>query len=285
MGVAEQNNNEVMIQLPWTVPQQPLVQTASVVENPSRKMELDLNHSTDTTAIWSFLAAMVASMVVAIWYGRKSFKLTEMSFDAVITQIKASEQSALDLNIRLFEQQKILQENELSFRELTEWKKEIRVTGAEIYKKITQIVLIVHQILENDLDTDPRLRLDVNSEVGRKIEKIHLLFESVLLDFGNLELLFAHDSQDGEKVDGIIYILCTMLNEGIQKIKFADSIENILFNISIVMDVDETTYSKKFMNDKLFTRLKNEDQKVIIFSALLTVVKELNYEIKRLVNK
>lgn len=73
---------------------------------------MDLQHSTDTTAIWSFVIAMmiafilgILARIIAIWYGRKSFKLTEMSFKTVIQQIQASEQSALDLNKRLFEQQ------------------------------------------------------------------------------------------------------------------------------------------------------------------------------------
>jgi len=61
--VAEQNNNEVMIQLPWTVPQQPLVQTTSMVENPNKKMELNLTHSTDTTAISSFALSVIIALI------------------------------------------------------------------------------------------------------------------------------------------------------------------------------------------------------------------------------
>ena len=61
MELAQQENNQAMIL------QQPNGQ----------KVYLDLQHSTDTTAIWSFVAAMIASIVIAIWYGRKSFKLTK----------------------------------------------------------------------------------------------------------------------------------------------------------------------------------------------------------------
>ncbi|MCO8070792.1 hypothetical protein NI470_00685 [Acinetobacter lwoffii] len=61
--MAEQNNNEVMIQLPWTVPQQPLVQTTSMVENPNKKMELNLTHSTDTTAISSFALSVIIALI------------------------------------------------------------------------------------------------------------------------------------------------------------------------------------------------------------------------------
>ncbi|WP_252718444.1 hypothetical protein [Acinetobacter lwoffii] len=61
--MAEQNNNEVMIQLPWTVPQQPLVQTTSMVENPNKKMELNLTHSTDTTAISSLALSVIIALI------------------------------------------------------------------------------------------------------------------------------------------------------------------------------------------------------------------------------
>ena len=96
--MTQENNNEVMIQLPWAVPQQPLVQTTSILENLNKKMELNLTHSTDTTAIWSFIIAMIVALilgisatVIAIWYGRKSFDLTKQSFDALVKQIESSE--------------------------------------------------------------------------------------------------------------------------------------------------------------------------------------------------
>lgn len=90
---------------------------AVVLQQPKDQMiHLELQHSTDTTAIWSFVIAMVVAFIlgisatiIAIWYGRKSFKQTEMSFKTVVEQIKASQESALDLNTKLFEQQRILQ--------------------------------------------------------------------------------------------------------------------------------------------------------------------------------
>lgn len=99
---------------------------AVVLQQPNDQMvHLDLQHSTDTTAIWSFVIAMVVAFIlgisatiIAIWYGRKSFKLTEMSFKIVVEEIKASQQSAIDLNTKLFEQQRRLQaEKEKSDRE------------------------------------------------------------------------------------------------------------------------------------------------------------------------
>ncbi len=103
---------ELMIQLPWTVPQN--VQT--IVIQPPAKTHMELNASTDKTAISSFSLSVIVALILggfatwlAYWYGRRSFKLTKMSFDIIIRQIMASEQSALDLNKKLFEQQLILQ--------------------------------------------------------------------------------------------------------------------------------------------------------------------------------
>ncbi|MDA0695749.1 MAG: hypothetical protein O2793_04915 [Proteobacteria bacterium] len=89
---------EVMIQLPWTLPSQPNVQTLVAYESNQTKVPLDLNiSSTDTTAISSFAISMVIAVILgglatwlAFWYGKKSFDLTKQSFDAVIAQINSS---------------------------------------------------------------------------------------------------------------------------------------------------------------------------------------------------
>lgn len=116
------SNNQVIVQLPWTVPQQSNVQTI-VLQQPA-KTQMELNASTDKTAISSFALSVVIALLLgglatwlAYWYGRKSFKLTEMSFKTVIQQIQASEQSALDLNKRIFEQQ----------LELKNWSKQFEI--------------------------------------------------------------------------------------------------------------------------------------------------------------
>ncbi len=116
--MAEQEGKQaLMIQLPWTVPQQESVKTI-IIQQPA-KTHMELNASTDKTAISSFAISMIIAIALggfatwlAYWYGRKSFDLTRQSFDTVIAQIKSSEQVALDLNQRLFEQQQILQNDQ-----------------------------------------------------------------------------------------------------------------------------------------------------------------------------
>ena len=106
----KQDSNDIVIQLPWTVPQQPSVQTI-VFQQPA-KTHMELNASTDKTAILSFALSVVIALALgglatwlAYWYGRKSFDLTKQSFDAVIKQIESSERLMMESNSNLIENQ------------------------------------------------------------------------------------------------------------------------------------------------------------------------------------
>ena len=106
--MAEQNTQAVVLQQP---------------NGEKLQFELKITEvANDTTAILSFSLSVIIALILgclatwlAYWYGRKSFKLTEMSFKTVIEQIKTSQQSAIDLNTKLFEQQKALQNNQLQY--------------------------------------------------------------------------------------------------------------------------------------------------------------------------
>lgn len=105
--MAEKNEST---QLSWVLPQQPGVQTI-VLQQPS-KTHMELNASTDKTAISSFALSVLIALVLggfatwlAYWYGRKSFDLTKESFDAVIAQIKSSEKLMLNSNRDLIKSQ------------------------------------------------------------------------------------------------------------------------------------------------------------------------------------
>ena len=92
----------------WGNVQEQQTQAMALQQPKDQKVYLDVQHSTDTTAIWSFVFAMIiafilgiSATVIAIWYGRKSFKLTEMSFKAVVDQIKSSENFMIENNSNL----------------------------------------------------------------------------------------------------------------------------------------------------------------------------------------
>ncbi len=114
---------------------------ALVLEQPKdQKVYLDLQHSTDTTAIWSFVIAMVVAFIlgisatiIAIWYGRKSFELTKQSFDALVKQIESSEKVTLDSSKELItgQSQNLLNQLRITnrFKELCDF----REIAAEYY--------------------------------------------------------------------------------------------------------------------------------------------------------
>jgi len=60
--MAEQDSNDIVIQLPWVVPQQPSVQTI-VLQQPA-KTHLELNASTDKTAISSFALSVIIALIL-----------------------------------------------------------------------------------------------------------------------------------------------------------------------------------------------------------------------------
>ena len=147
-----------MIQLPWAVPQQPLVTTHIQVDSETNKIPLDIQHSTDTTAISSFALSVIIALILgllATWlaylYGRKSFLLTEMSFETVINQIKASEQSAVDLNTKLFEQQRVLQaekeksDSEKSIKDRFRNAAEIFILDIELFLSSVTLLYLSHE--------------------------------------------------------------------------------------------------------------------------------------------
>ena len=96
---------------------------AVVLEQPKdQKVYLDVQHSTDTTAIWSFVIAMVVAFIlgisatiIAIWYGRKSFDLTKQSFDSLVKQIESSEKITVASNNGLAQSQADSKLTELRF--------------------------------------------------------------------------------------------------------------------------------------------------------------------------
>lgn len=120
--MAEQENAENIVFLPWTVEPQPQTQ-AVILQQPS-ETHLRLDATTDKTAIASFVAATVVGIIAAIWYGQKSFKLTEMSFKIVSQEIEEAAQSHRETAITMFEQQKALKEIDYKLTRTLEFEKQ-----------------------------------------------------------------------------------------------------------------------------------------------------------------
>ncbi len=148
--MAEQDSNSIGIQLPWTVPQQPSVQTI-VLQQPA-KTHMELNASTDKTAISSFALSVVIALALgglatwlAYWYGRKSFDLTKQSFDVVLEQIISSRQDAERLHKITMEQ---IYANIESNKETS--KNQLEIMFKDLHLKRT---LNIFESLQNEFST------------------------------------------------------------------------------------------------------------------------------------
>jgi len=202
--MAEQDSKNVMIQLPWTVPQQPNVQTI-VLQQPAQT-HMELNASTDKTAISSFALSVVIALALgglatwlAYWYGRKSFDLTKQSFDAVIAQIQSSEQVSLNLNEKIFEQQKELQKEALLFKKKETWKREVRIVSAEYMMLITELI---HEITVFQFkylnDSAIYQRENAEYKSGQLLQKIVELHSKAFLVFCKLDQFFSTQDTNAE---------------------------------------------------------------------------------------
>lgn len=200
--MAEQEGKQaLMIQLPWTVPQQPLVKTEIIAETNQQKIPLDLSiTSTDTTAISSFALSVVIALILgglatwlAYWYGRRSFDLTKQSFDSLIEQIKSSERIFLDLNAKLFDQQQMLQSNELEFKKLENWENQVR---AEYQSYITKFIFNAEYFEAHLLENN-------SNERNIAYKQLKELNEQAILTLVKLDLYFDPHNESLDKI--IIY--------------------------------------------------------------------------------
>lgn len=142
-------NQDAFIQLPWAVPQQS-VQTL-VIQQPT-KTHMELNASTDKTAISSFALSVVIALILgglatwlAYWYGRKSFDLTRHSFDAVVKQIESSVLITLKSNQYLIDAQNITKIKELRILQKTAEIDKFRDIVAEFFTQVRAVEYFYHQ--------------------------------------------------------------------------------------------------------------------------------------------
>lgn len=124
---------------------------AVVLEQPKdQKVYLDVQHSTDTTAIWSFVIAMVVAFIlgisatiIAIWYGRKSFQLTEMSFKVVSEDIKQAAKTHRLVNTQILASQETNREREIKLAFNQQWSEKLINSLSELTSNLDNWILKV----------------------------------------------------------------------------------------------------------------------------------------------
>ena len=173
----------------WGNVQEQQTQAVVLQQPKDQKVYLDVQHSTDTIAILSFALSIIIALILgslatwlAYWYGRKSFKLTEMSFKTVVEQIKSSETTALDLNSKLFNQQLVLQDREQKNLQKVQWIDSFRLLAQSYMSKNIELLFKLDRFQEKYLHFPKNVKIDDKTEAGKCLDQISLLIEeSVIL--------------------------------------------------------------------------------------------------------
>lgn len=261
MAQAE-NTQAFMIQLPWTVPEQPNVQ-AIVLQHPKeQKIYLDLAYSTDTTAIWSFLAAMIASIVIAIWYGRKSFILTELSFNVVSADIRQAAKTNSDIAISMMENQITITKLQIRSKEKSEELERIITRGGEIIVLQHKLIIELYKLATLG---DEIFKKDIKIIVSR----LNGLNNEILSEYHLFLLLMSTDSKEYSRIKilGDLFLQIAwevaarfQLNNKIGSIYLDKNFKETLhdsFKENCIFDDDEVNYIKKIIEDEVYDLLSS----------------------------
>ena len=186
--MSKQDSNDIVIQLPWTVPQQPSVQTI-VLQQPA-KTHMELNASTDKTAISSFALSVVIALGglatwLAYWYGRKSFDLTKQSFDAVIAQIQSSERITLQSNENLFLEQQRIEKIKKTLEEHLIQKNKLKQNIASVIIFSEGLNIDIWKINDdffNENISDKALIKNKKEQLGVKLNDLNLQIKIIQLE-------------------------------------------------------------------------------------------------------
>ncbi|WP_228259879.1 YccF domain-containing protein [Acinetobacter terrestris] len=280
--MAEQEGKQaLMIQLPWTVPQQPNVQTI-VLQQPA-KTQMELNASTDKTAISSFALSVIIALILggfatwlAYWYGRKSFKLTEMSFKIVSEDIKQAAETNRQTTMVIIQSQAEISKLEFSFKEKTELRNRIIERSGEFLGPQSKFIIEIYKYGQHDkpISTDHLQRLcnDLN-ELNREIlSQYHML----LLTVDDLDKTY-------ERVKFVGNIFLQVAWDSVRQIKEDIKISNLYPNNDIAEKIGRNLKEKSIFTKDELEKLKYFNGST--YQILTTTNSFLQNELRNLIKR
>jgi len=266
--MAEQEGKQaLMIQLPWTVPQQPNVQTI-VLQQPA-KTQMELNASTDKTAISSFALSVIIALILggfatwlAYWYGRKSFKLTELSFKVVSEDIRQAAKTNSDIAISMMENQITITELQIRSKEKSEELERIITRGGEIIVLQNKLIIELYklatlgdEIFKKDIEVIVSRLNELNNEILSEYHLFLLLMSTDSKEYSRIKILGDLFLQIAWEVAARV-----QLNHKIGSIyldeKFKETLHNS-FKENCIFDEDEVNHIKKIIEEEVYDLLSN----------------------------
>ena len=191
MSVEEElkHNQDVMIQLPWTVPQQPVIAYIQV-DPETQKIPLDLSHSTDWIAVGAIF-------------------LTILSFGITVYIVRLSTKAQIESNKDLISSQNLKLLKEIEWEKESQWLSSFKVISASYISTITKILYQSEILEKNFLDETYENKINELTKVGKKLEEVRNLVEKAILMTCELDL---HLSKNRKEHEEIIY-LCDYYNQ------------------------------------------------------------------------
>lgn len=251
---------------PWAVPQQENIKTI-IIQQPA-KTHMDLNASTDKTAIGSFGFSVLIAVVLgglatwyAYWCAKKSFQLTEMSFRLVVEEIKSSQQVAMDLNKQLFEQQQKILDIELKEKNKQIWIADVRQKASEYLNTVNKFIINGEKFEKKYLSLLKEEKQTYSKVAESIYEKLLQLNDEAVYYIAELELFSSNKNQDLNHIIKIGNLINIALDHLIEEYKKPSPNTMCSKKSDIFLD---TTYIPNFINlDKLIGR-----KKIIVINRL-----------------
>ena len=266
--MAEQEGKQALIiQLPWTVPQQPNVQTI-VLQQPA-KTQMELNASTDKTAISSFALSVIIALILggfatwlAYWYGRKSFKLTELSFKVVSEDIRQAAKTNSDIAISMMENQITITELQIRSKEKSEELERIITRGGEIIVLQNKLIIELYklatlgdEIFKKDIEVIVSRLNELNNEILSEYHLFLLLMSTDSKEYSRIKILGDLFLQIAWEVAARV-----QLNHKIGSIYLDEKFKETLYNSfkeNCIFDEDEVNHIKKIIEEEVYDLLSN----------------------------
>lgn len=244
-------------------------QTVVLQQTDGKKIYLDLNVSTDTTAISSFALSVMIALILgglatwlAYWFGRKSFKLTEMSFKVVSEDIKQAAQTNRETTIELINNQRKIAELEITYKEKSEQLENLIQRGGKIIIFQNKLIIELYKLAT-------RSNKIFEQDVEKIVSRLNELSSEILSEYHLFQLLMNTDSKEYSRIKILGDLFLQIAWDVVARIQLNHQIGNIYLNEELkeklnssfkenqFFDEDEANHIKKIIEGEAYSLLSN----------------------------
>lgn len=220
--MAEQENAENIVFLPWTVEQQPQPQTqALTLENPQQqKIYVDLAHSTD----WVVAASIIVSGLISLF-----------GFLVTVYIVKKSTESQIKSNTKIVESNNLARKIEIHSSFVKKAIDKIANDASQLILLLTDWTYkfgMIHENIINEKQKDISYQYENDMIVSVQLSELNEIFEKIRFNSFELSLflnLLEIDSHLINEIDNIEKKIFTLVND-IDKVNSKEEVTEFFIN-------------------------------------------------------